>query len=181
MICYAALQHHARHALLHTMHPWDPLIHLPVSPLFFSFIIHTRMLREALSNGVGWLLGAEDGSAATQPRSVVGSLPLPSFQHPGHAMLEHDGYKQQLYTVFRQRALEERKEHGTRGEHVWRVAWQARVARCMHNPPRCMHVHANEGIHTMHRALGCTPPRVVRVWPVGEGQHAVSLLELFPA
>lgn len=67
---------------------------------------------EAPNNGVGWLLGAEDGVGATQPRTVVGSLPLPSFQHPGHAMLEHDGYKQQPYSVFRQRALDERSEHG---------------------------------------------------------------------
>lgn len=68
---------------------------------------------EAPSNGVGWLLDTEDGSGvAPLPRSVVGSLPLPSFQHPGHAMLELDGYKQQPYTVFRQRALDERHEQG---------------------------------------------------------------------
>ncbi len=77
---------------------------------------------DVLNNGVGWLLGTDEhttgsttattSTPAAPGRAVVGSLPLPSFQHPGHAVLEGDGYKQQPYSVFRQRALDERQEHG---------------------------------------------------------------------
>lgn len=101
---------------------------------------------ETLGNGVGWLLDNEEGSgAAHQPQSVVGSLPLPSFQHPGHAMLEHDGYKQQPYTVFRQRALDERLQHGALPGglcccHVTVVPFDCSIV-CAHNIVLCCGVY----------------------------------------
>lgn len=58
----------------------------------------------------------QPGSSApqgTSPGSRLGtSVPLPKFQHPSHALLEENGFKQQTYAIFHRRCMQERAEMG---------------------------------------------------------------------
>lgn len=58
--------------------------------------------------------GIPFGSGSAQGNSPVGSLPksFPQFQHPSHALLEDNGFKQQKYLKFHKRCLGERKRVG---------------------------------------------------------------------
>lgn len=49
------------------------------------------------------------GSAGTH---AVGSVPIPKFQHPSHALLEENGFKQMKYVKFYKRCMEDRTKHG---------------------------------------------------------------------
>ena len=44
--------------------------------------------------------------------AVLGSAPLPEFQHPSHALLEEAGFNKILYSTFRDRCLAERADLG---------------------------------------------------------------------
>jgi la-related protein 1 len=53
------------------------------------------------------------GSTRRQSPSVSGSPgAIPAFQHPSHALLEENGFRQQKYKGFRERCVEERKRLG---------------------------------------------------------------------
>lgn len=59
----------------------------------------------------GTMLASGSGQSNSPP---VGSLPksFPHFQHPSHALLENNGFKQQKYLKFHKRCLAERKRVG---------------------------------------------------------------------
>ena len=42
----------------------------------------------------------------------MGSVPIPKFQHPSHALLEENGFKQMKYVKFYKRCMEDRTKHG---------------------------------------------------------------------
>eukprot|EP01025_Chloroclados_australasicus_P012125 TRINITY_DN1552_c0_g1_i2.p1 TRINITY_DN1552_c0_g1~~TRINITY_DN1552_c0_g1_i2.p1 ORF type:complete len:839 (-),score=133.22 TRINITY_DN1552_c0_g1_i2:915-3431(-) len=90
------------------------------------------------SNSVGWLMGStpdtSNGVFGTSPassfggsfvgsarrsRSLVGasprpgSMPIKQFQHPSHALLEENGFKQMDYIKFYKRCLKDREEKGS--------------------------------------------------------------------
>jgi len=48
----------------------------------------------------------------SSPGAVVGSLPLPKFQHPSRGLLEERGFKQLKYVRFLARCLDDRNKHG---------------------------------------------------------------------
>lgn len=85
------------------------------------------------SNAVGWLLGAtppdsnglygsSPGSGSYTRRSVLGSsprsvslgqsAPVSKFQHPSHALLEDNGFKQMTYSKWYTRCLKDRQLKG---------------------------------------------------------------------
>ncbi len=64
----------------------------------------------------GGLLGSSPGGAG-RPGS---SLPLPKFQHPSHALLEENGFKQIKYMKWFKRCIEDRAAKG--GLEVGRAA-----------------------------------------------------------
>mmetsp|Transcript_18869 Transcript_18869/g.40632 ORF Transcript_18869/g.40632 Transcript_18869/m.40632 type:complete len:962 (+) Transcript_18869:284-3169(+) len=87
------------------------------------------------SNSVGWLMGATPpdsnglfgtspgssyrsnrghGILGSSPRgtSLSSSLPIPKFQHPSHALLEENGFKQMKYAKWYKRCLEDRAKQG---------------------------------------------------------------------
>ena len=89
-------------------------------------------------NDVGWLLGTTPtegefnwhtgaGSSVGSDRAAMGASPsqkpgrlshhasprdIPEFQHPSHTLLDDNGFKQQKYQAFHQRAVDERKRLG---------------------------------------------------------------------
>uniref|UniRef100_A0A7S0RZZ7 HTH La-type RNA-binding domain-containing protein n=1 Tax=Chlamydomonas leiostraca TaxID=1034604 RepID=A0A7S0RZZ7_9CHLO len=89
------------------------------------------------SNSVGWLMGAtppdtngmllgsSPGSYTSRGRhmgaalgssprtgSLSSSLPIPKFQHPSHALLEDNGFKQMKYAKYYKRCIEDRQKMG---------------------------------------------------------------------
>lgn len=85
-------------------------------------------------NDVGWLLGttptegefnwstgagssvgsAKGGTSPAQRGHRISASPrdIPAFQHPSHTILDDNGFKQQKYKAFHQRAVDERKRLG---------------------------------------------------------------------
>jgi len=78
------------------------------------------------SNGIGWLMGGspdaggapfhhkkpQGASRSSKVDKMAGSVPLPEFQHPSHALLSSAGFNHILYSEFRDRCLAERAELG---------------------------------------------------------------------
>jgi hypothetical protein len=56
-----------------------------------------------------------------------GSVPLAKFQHPSHALLEENGFKQVKYTKWFKRCIEERSAKGAAG----RAGWGLERFRCL--------------------------------------------------
>lgn len=91
--------------------------------------------------------GAGSGAAlmGSSPRvgSVgVGSVPLPKFQHPSHALLEDNGFKQMKYGKWYKRCLEDR---ATKGEPLHRTCSQSGAAR-----HESMHAQARRHLQPSH-------------------------------
>lgn len=59
-------------------------------------------------------LAAGLGLLGSSPRggSIPSSLPIPKFQHPSHALLEENGFKQMKYAKYYKRCIEDRAKQG---------------------------------------------------------------------
>lgn len=96
---------------------------------FFSSSVPGRgsgRLSQGTSSAVGWLLGTtppeRSGSVAgrsfgTSPGSLSGSylgtsVPFPKFDHPSHALLRENGFKQLQYNKFYNRCIKDRAAKG---------------------------------------------------------------------
>jgi la-related protein 1 len=44
--------------------------------------------------------------------SLAASAPIPKFQHPSHALLEENGFKQMKYAKYYKRCIEDRQKMG---------------------------------------------------------------------
>ncbi|PNH07979.1 La-related protein 1 [Tetrabaena socialis] len=63
--------------------------------------------RHAAAGGAALL-----GSSPSGTRAMSGSVPIPKFQHPSHALLEENGFKQIKYTRWFKRCIEDRAAKG---------------------------------------------------------------------
>lgn len=69
------------------------------------------------------------GSSPRTASSFSSSMPIPKFQHPSHALLEDNGFKQMKYVKYYKRCIEDRQKMGgwgggERGGGGWRIREQ---------------------------------------------------------
>jgi len=76
------------------------------------------------SSSVGWVMGTTpdasgattfgDGSLGTSPAAsaLCTSVPIPNFDHPSHALLKDNGFRQMKYEKYHQRCLKDRDMKG---------------------------------------------------------------------
>jgi la-related protein 1 len=62
--------------------------------------------------GLSGSLGASGGPRRQSPGVHGSPGAIPPFQHPSHALLEDNGFRQQKYRAFRERCLDERRRLG---------------------------------------------------------------------
>mmetsp|Transcript_11420 Transcript_11420/g.20119 ORF Transcript_11420/g.20119 Transcript_11420/m.20119 type:complete len:1059 (+) Transcript_11420:136-3312(+) len=81
---------------------------LGTSPSSFSSA-RGRHMAAGLAGSLG---GGMLGSSPRTAGSISSSMPIPKFQHPSHALLEDNGFKQIKYAKYHKRCIEERQKQG---------------------------------------------------------------------